>query len=270
MIKINCETQIIGFFGSTYKTSKMYAMYNAAFKALDLNYIYIPLVVNNLQKAVEGIRNLGIKGIGVTIPYKIEMIKYLDELDENAKRVGAVNVVINNHGKLIGGNTDGLGAMKALEEVTNLKNKKVILLGSGGAARAIAFAVKDRDGKLIIVNRTYKIARDLAHAVNCRFIKLDQLGKEIKEADILINATSVGMAPNIHESLVTKEYLRHKLAVMDLVTNPKETKLLKEAKEKGCKIVYGERMLFWQSVLKFKIFTGAEPPVKVMEESLYA
>ena len=115
MIKINGETQIIGFFGSTYKTSKMYAMYNAAFKALDLNYIYIPLVVNNLQKAVEGIRNLGIKGIGVTIPYKIEMIKYLDELDENAKRVGAVNVVINNHGKLIGGNTDGLGAMKALE-----------------------------------------------------------------------------------------------------------------------------------------------------------
>src|SRR3989344_4504637 len=110
---INGETKIIGFFGSTYKTSKMYALYNAAFKALNLNYVYIPFMVSDLKKAVEGIKNLGIHAVGVTIPYKIDIIKYLDELDENAKRIGAVNAVINVNEKLIGYNTDGLGAVMA-------------------------------------------------------------------------------------------------------------------------------------------------------------
>lgn len=270
MQKINGETQIVGFLGSTYKTSKMYAIYNAAFAALGLNYIYIPFAVSNLKSAVGGIRNLGIKAIGVTIPYKIEIIKYLDELDENAKRIGAVNVVINNNGKLIGGNTDGLGAVKALQEVTILTNKKIILLGSGGAARAIAFAVRDEAANLIITNRTYKTARDLAITANCQFIQFDQLDKEIRDADILINATSVGMAPNKNESSVDKKLLHSDLIVMDIVTNPKETKLLKSAKKMRCKIVYGERMLFWQAVLKFKLFTGVDAPIKVMEESLYA
>lgn len=267
VIKINGETKIIGFFGSTYKTSKMYAVYNAAFEALNLNYVYIPFVVANLKKAVDGVRHLGIRAVGVTFPYKIEVIKYLDELDKNARSIGAVNVVINNRGKLIGGNTDGLGAVKALKEVTKLMNKKVILFGSGGAARAIAFAVKDEGANLIIVNRTYETGRDLANAANCQFIQFDQLDKEIKDADILINATSVGMAPD-NESLVDKKLLHNDLIVMDIVTNPKETKLLQSAKEMKCKIVYGERMLFWQAVLKFKLFTGVEAPVKVMEEAI--
>ncbi|MBI4990818.1 shikimate dehydrogenase [Candidatus Gottesmanbacteria bacterium] len=269
-MKINGETQIIGFFGSTYKTSKMYAMYNAAFHTLNLNYIYVPFIVNDLKKAVEGIRNLGIKGVGVTIPYKIAIVKYLDELDENAKRIGAVNVVINNNGKLIGGNTDGLGGVKALKEVTKISGKKVILLGAGGAARALAFAIKDEDGNLVIVNRTEEIGDDLAKAVGSKFIQFHQLDKEIKDADILINATSIGMAPNDNKSLVDKQFLHSDLIVMDIVTNPKETKLLKMAKKMRCKIVYGERMLFWQAVLKFKLFTGIGTPIKVMEESLYA
>lgn len=269
-MKINGETQIVGFFGSTYKTSKMYAMYNAAFKALSLNYVYIPFVVDDLKKAVDGIRHLGIKAAGVTIPYKIEIIKYLDELDENAKRIGAVNVVINNNGKLTGYNTDGLGGVKALKEVTKISGKKIILLGSGGAARALAFAVRDEGGNLIITNRTREIGRDLANVINCQFVQFDQLDKKIKDADILINATSVGMAPNSKESLVDKKLLHSDLIVMDIVTNPKETKLLKSAKKMRCKIVYGERMLFWQAVLKFKLFTGIGAPIKVMERALYA
>ncbi len=267
-MKINGETQIVGFFGSTYKTSKMYAVYNAAFKALNLNYVYIPFVVFDLKRAVDGIRHMGIKGAGVTIPYKIEILKYLDDLDENAKKIGAVNAVINNNGKLIGGNTDGLGAVKALEEVTKLTNNKIILCGSGGAARAIAFAVKDEGGNLAVTNRTNVSGRDLANAVNCPFIQFDQLDKEIKDADILINATSVGMAPRDRESIIDKKLLNPGLIVMDIVTNPKETKLLRDAKEKKCKIVYGERMLFWQAVLKFKLFTGVEAPIKVMENAL--
>lgn len=269
-MKIDGNTKIIGFFGSTYKTSKMYGMYNAAFETLGLNYTYVPFVVNGLKKAVEGVRNLGIHALGVTIPYKIEIIKYLDKLDKNARRIGAVNSVINSNGRLIGSNTDGLGAVKALEEVTILKKKKIILLGSGGAARAVAFAVKDSGGNLLISNRSVETGHELADTVNCQFIPLDQLAKEMVNTDILINATSVGMAPNESQSLVADELFRPWLVIMDLVTNPQDTRMLKGAKTKGCKIVYGKRMLFWQAVLKFKLFTGIEAPVKIMEEAINA
>jgi len=268
MANINGETQIIGFFGSTYKTSKMYAMYNAAFEALKLNYIYVPLIVNDLAKATEGIRHLGIKAVGVTIPYKIAIIPYLDELDSDARRIGAVNAIVNHDGLLLGANTDGKGAVKALQEVTDIAGKKVVLLGAGGAARAIAFALADEGANVVIVNRTTNAAADLAKAVNCTYQTIDKLEQEIKGARVVINATSVGMAPAENKSIVRKEVLTPELIVMDLVSLPKETKLLKEAKERGCKIVYGERMLFWQGVLKFEIYTGVEPPIEVMEKVL--
>jgi shikimate dehydrogenase len=268
MVKINGETQIIGFFGSTYRTSKMYAMYNAAFEALELNYVYVPFVVNDLQKAVEGIRHLGVKAIGVTIPYKVDVIPYLDELDNDARRIGAVNAIVNHNGKLLGANTDGKGAVKALQEFTDIAGKKVVLLGAGGAARAIAFAILDAKGNLVIVNRTKDAAEALARAVGCTYGLVDKLEQEIEDACIVINATSVGMVPTENESLVKKEVLSPGLVVMDLVSHPKETKLLKEAKERGCTIVYGDRMLFWQGVLKFQIYTGVEPPIEVMEKAL--
>src|SRR5215472_4469349 len=128
MVPLNGETQIIGFFGSTYKTSKMYAMYNAAFEALKLNYAYVPFKVNDLEKALEGVRHLGIRAIGVTIPYKIAILPYLDALDTDARRIGAVNVVMNDDGKLVGANTDGRGAVKALQEVIAIAGKKIVLL----------------------------------------------------------------------------------------------------------------------------------------------
>src|SRR5579859_6332091 len=180
MTKINGETQIIGFFGSTYKTSKMYAMYNAAFGALGLNYIYVPLAVKDLGKAVGGVRHLGIKAIGVTIPYKVEVVPYLDALDEDARRIGAVNAIVNNNGILLGANTDGKGAVRALQEVTDIAGKKVVLLGAGGAARAIAFAIADEEGELVIVNRTEHAAAALAKTVNCQYATLDNLKQEIK------------------------------------------------------------------------------------------
>jgi shikimate dehydrogenase len=268
MVKINGETHLIGFFGSTYRTSKMYAMYNAAFEALGLNYIYVPLIVKDLAKAVEGVRHLGIKAIGVTIPYKIDVLPYIDELDSDARRIGAANTIINHNGRLLGANTDGKGAVKALQEVSAIAGKKVVLLGAGGAARAIAFAVVDEEGNLVIVNRTKDTAEDLARAAGCKFATLDKLEQELSDAHIVINATSVGMAPNESQSLVKKELLSSELVVMDLVSNPKETTLLKEAKERGCKVVYGDRMLLWQGVLKFQLYTGVEPPIEVMEKAI--
>ncbi len=268
MTKINGETHIIGFFGATYRTSKMYAMYNAAFEALGLNYLYIPFIVQDLAKAVEGVRHLGVQALGVTIPYKIEILPYLDELDSDASRIGAANAVVNVGGRLIGANTDGKGAVRALQEATPIAGKNVVLLGAGGAARALAFAIADAGGQLVIVNRTSHAARILAEAVGCRYTSIEQLAEVIGNAHILVNATSVGMAPHADASPLDKELLRPELTVMDLVSNPRETQLLHSARERSCKIVYGERMLFWQGVLKFQLYTGAEPPLAVMEAAL--
>jgi len=221
-----------------------------------------------LAKAVEGIRHLGIKAIGVTIPYKVDIVPYLDALDDDAKRIGAVNAIVNNNGALLGANTDGKGAVKALQEVSAIAGKKVVLLGAGGSARAIAFAIADEKGDLVIVNRTENAAETLAKAVHCRYATLEKLEQEIRDAHIVINATSVGMVPNVDETLLEKALLSSECVVMDLVPNPKETKLLKEAKERGCRVVYGDRMLLWQGFLKFKVYTGIEPPLEAMEKAL--
>lgn len=268
-MKINGKTLMYGFFGETFEKSMTYAMYNTAFQTLGLNCVYVPFVVNNLKKAVEGIRHLGIKGVGITIPYKISIIKYLDCLDKNAKRIGAVNVVINNNGKLIGGNTDGEGAVMALKEKTGIKGKKVILLGAGGVARAIAHAIKDAGGKLVILNRTVTQARRLSLIFNTEYGSLNQLENFVKDADILINATSVGMDPLINNSLVDPKLMHRKLVVQEVIVNPKETKLIKDAKKADCTTVTGDLTLFWQAVLKFKLFTGFEAPVKIMEQALF-
>ncbi|MFA5770108.1 MAG: shikimate dehydrogenase [Patescibacteria group bacterium] len=267
-MKINGETKLIGFVGSTYKTSKMYAMYNAVFENLELNYIYVPLVVNDIKKGVEAIRSLGIHAVGVTIPYKVSIVEYLDELDADAKRIGAVNAVVNKNGRLVGGNTDGHGGVKALKEKTEVKGKKVILLGAGGGARALAFAIKDEGGNLTIINRTVSDAEKLANIVGCEFAGLERLSELLLSSDILVNSTSVGMSPNINQSLVDKKLLHKKLTVMDIVSNPQETKLLKEAQEVGCQVVFADRMLLWQGVLKFELYTGTKPPVEVVEKAL--
>ena len=271
-MKINGETKLIGFLGSTYRTSKMYALYNAAIEALGLNYLYVPLVVKDLQKAVEGIRHLGIAAVGVTIPYKITIIPFLDELDAEAKQVGAVAVVLNRDGKLIGGTTDGQGALKALQEKTNVAGKRITLLGAGGAARAIAHSVHRAGAKLTILNRAEEIdlAKSLAQDLGCPWGDLSQVESSVSQAEIVIQTTPVGMAnsPLAGKSLVPPELLRQDMTVMDIVTNPRTTKLLQDAENRGCQVVYGERMLLWQGVYKFKLYTGIEPPVEVMEQAI--
>lgn len=271
-MQLNGETKLIGFFGSTYRTSKMYAMYNAAIQAMNLNFLYVPFAVHDLEKAVAGIRNLGVAAVGVTIPYKIEIMDYIDELDSNAKRVGAVSVVLNKNGKLVGGNTDGEGALRALQEKTSVKDKNIIILGCGGAARAIAFALKNEGCRITILNRTESKAKELATAVdnNVPFGGYESLPDLITKNTVLINTTPVGMANTAHEgqSLVPEQLLGSDMTVMDIVSKPKETKLLQDAGKRGCTLVYGYRMLLWQGVLKFKMYTDVEPPIEVMEEAM--
>lgn len=269
---INGDTKLIGFFGSTYRTSKMYAVYNAAFQALGLNYVYVPFVVHDLPKAVEGIRHLGIAAVGVTIPYKIAIIPYLDELDAESRLVGAVAAVLNRDGRLIGSTTDGAGALRALQEKTAVQGKRVLLLGAGGAARAIAFALQQAGAQVTVLNRAEEIemAQSLGQALGCPWGDLSQLETAVRQADILINTTPVGQSgtPLEGQSLVPAGLLRPELTVMDIVTTPRQTPLLRDAAQVGCPVVYGDEMLLWQAVFKFKLYTGVEPPVQVMQQAM--
>lgn len=271
-MNINGETKLIGFLGSTYRTSKMYALYNAAMEALGLNYLYVPLVVNDLAKAVDGIRHLGIAAVGVTIPYKLSIIPYLDELDAESRQVGAVAVVVNRDGQLIGGTTDGQGALKALQEKTDVADKRITLVGAGGAARAMAFTLRQAGAHLTVLNRIEEIemAQSLARDVGCPWGDLSQLEPSLREADIVINTTPVGMVntPLTGQSVVPDHLLRPEMTVMDIVTTPRDTRLLQDAARRGCNVVHGDRMLLWQGVFKFKLYTGVEPPVAVMEAAM--
>lgn len=252
------------------------AMHNAAFRALGLNCAYITLRVPKptLANAIAGVRALGIAGLNVTIPHKISIISLLDELDESANLVGAVNTVKNNRGKLIGFNTDGEGALRALEEkIGSVKGKEVVLLGAGGAARAIAFSLARVGARLTIANRTVPRAQALASAVeqklstNVKVASLNraELTKALKNVDVLINATSVGMHPKIDKTLVRANMMRRGLVVYDIVYQPLRTKLLREARRAGGKTIDGLGMLVHQGALAFEIWTGKRAPIKIMK-----
>lgn len=262
--------------GNPVKESLSPAMFNAAFETLGLNCVYAAVEVPTkfLADAIAGVRAMGISGLNVTIPHKISIVDLLDELDESAGLVGAVNTVKNQRGKLVGFNTDGDGALQALEKSTGApKGKKVVLLGAGGAARAIAFSLVKAGAELTIANRTLPRAKTLASdiekklgsAVNSVSLHRGQLRKVLKNADLLINATSVGMYPDANRTLVTSDLMHRGMIVYDIVYKPLETRLLKEARRAGAKIVDGLGMLVHQGALSFKIWTGRQAPIKVME-----
>jgi shikimate dehydrogenase len=243
-------------------------IHNAAYQALGIDYVYVPFQVRDIKRAIDGIRGLGIRGASITLPHKTKALKYLNRLDPMAEEIGAVNTIVNDEGVLTGYNTDGDGALEALEEVTRLGGKKTVLIGSGGAAAAIAVGLKGKGVELVILNRTEVKARKLATKVKAEgFGSLKKLA-EISTADILINATSVGMSPKIKESIVPKEFLHNRLTVFDIVYNPKETRLIVEARERGCAIIYGYKMLLYQAALQFELFTGRQAPLKVTESAL--
>ncbi len=246
-------TKLCCIIGDPVEHSLSPAMHNAAYKALGLNFAYLAFRVTDVKNAIAGIRALGIKGVSVTAPHKISVMQYLDTIDETAKKIGAVNTIVNTNGKLTGYNTDSQGAIMALKEKTTLPGKRVVILGAGGAARAITFGLDKKDTSVFTVNRTTQKEKVLA---------------EIKNSDILINATPIGMHPRAEESLIPKEYLHKNLTVFDVVYNPKETKLLKDARSAGCTTIYGYKMLLYQAVSQFQLFTGEIAPVSIMEKEL--
>lgn len=267
---IDGKTTTCCVIGNPIKHSLSPTMHNAAYEKLGLNFVYVAFRVENVGDAVIGMRGLGIRGMSVTIPHKVSIIKYLDRIDSLAKNIGAVNTVVNENGKLLGYNTDCEGAMRALKEITDIRGKSVVLIGAGGAARAIAFGLKQEGALLTILNRTKKRAEELAGELGSAFGDLSMLSS-VKNAAILINATATGMNPNTNESLVQKEHLRPGTVVFDIVYNPHETMLIREAKTIGCKVVYGYKMFLYQAVAQFELFTNAKATpdvVSVMENAL--
>jgi shikimate dehydrogenase len=243
-------------------------IHNAGYQALGMDYVYLPFQVKDIKGAIAGIKKLGIRGASVTMPHKAKVVEYVDEIDRLALETGAVNTVVNNDGVLTGYNTDYQGALKALEEATPLEGKKAVLIGSGGAATAIALLLRRRGARLVILNRTEEKAKRLAEMLDAEDSGGLKKLSEASSADILINATPVGMWPKTKESLIPKSLLHNKLVVFDTVYNPKETRLLSEARERGCAIVYGYKMFLYQAALQFELFTGHDAPLAAMESAL--
>lgn len=278
-MQISGKTEVCAIIGHPVEHSLSPLMHNSAFQHLDLDYVYVAFKVRSreLREAIIGIRNLGIKGLNVTMPHKNEVIKHLDKVGPAAKSISAVNTVLNDQGTLIGYNTDGVGAFKALKKTgLNLEGKTLLLLGAGGAGKAIAFRVAQEVGELIILNRTPRKAKDLARSLSRKFGKKIQgrslsvanTKNSLQNADILINATSVGMPPSDDQSLIDPSWLTSDLYVMDIVYNPIETKLVKDAKSAGAQVIIGLEMLLYQGAASFEIWTGHPAPVEVMREAI--
>ena len=276
-MKIKGSTNIVGLIGHPVEHSFSPPMHNAAFDALGMDYAYVAFDVNpaELQKAIEGARSLNIRGFNVTIPHKIEVMKYLDEIDDVARLIGAVNTI--DFKNLKGYNTDGIGAVRAIEEVISIKNKNVVIAGAGGASRAISFYIaKYGADSLTILNRNVDKAQSLARDVSnsgligdVKSDSINEINAYLADADILVDTTPLGMHPHINDQpIATAENMHDELVVFDAVYNPNETVLLKQAIEAGAKPVYGIKMLLYQGAESFKIWTGADAPVDIMEKAL--
>ena len=263
---LNSDTSLFAVLGDPVSHSLSPVMHNRAFANAGYNGVYLAFRVKNIGKAVSGIKAFDIKGASITIPHKISVIKFLDELDDTAEKMGAVNTVVNRQGVLTGYNSDSLGAVEALLEKTAIKDKDVVILGAGGAARAIGFGIISQGGRVTIVNRTAAKGEELARDLRSEFQPLSDLKKE--KYQILINTTPVGMIPDNYAMPVRKEHLEKSIVVMDVVYNPLKTRLLMEAENIGCVTIDGVSMFVYQGAFQFELWTGMKAPVDVMKKAV--
>ena len=265
--------KLFGVLGDPISHSLSPVMHNAAFRALgmDCGYHAFRVSPDTLEEAIKGAKALGFGGLNLTIPLKEKALEIVNPTDM-AQNIGAVNTVDFKDG-IVGHNTDGIGAKMALtDRGIEITGKNVLVLGAGGAARAIAFQLAKDGASVTIANRTVKRAQDLAHDVGAvgdvKASGFDALNTIIRDTDILINSTSVGMSPNTSETIVTSDMMHPDLAVFDIVYNPLKTRLLEEAEKAGATAIDGVMMLVYQGAEAFKIWTGVSPPVDVMEKAV--
>lgn len=276
-MKIDGSTQLAGVFGSPIAHTASPAMHNAAFTSLKMNWCYIACHVDpaNLRAALAGIRDMNFRGVNLTVPHKILALDFVDSVEPEARQLGAVNTIINESGKLRGCNTDGYGFAKALQDDFDLELKglRILILGAGGAGRALAIqSALAGAAKIIVANRTAGKTDAIAAEVTktktgFATTSLDGVGKLLKEVDLLVNATSVGLKDG--ESLAIPAEAFHKnLAVYDTIYRPAETELLRQAAAAGAKVSNGLSMLLHQGARAFELWTQRTAPVSVMRRAL--
>lgn len=285
--RISGTTALYCLIGTPIGHSGSPAMYNYSFQKLGIDsaYVAFDISIEKVKDTIAAFRTLNIKGANVTMPCKNEVAKYMDELSPAARLVGAVNTIVNDGGKLTGNITDGVGFVRNLKEHgVDIKNKKITILGAGGAATAIqvqcaldgakeinTFNIKDdfyKKAEKTIENVRKEVSECVLNLYDLEDVK--KLNEKIADSDILVNATHVGMHPNENESPIKDiSVFRRDLVVADVVYNPRKTKLLEEAEAAGCKIVTGIGMLLWQGVEAFKLYTGLEMPAKEVDELFF-
>jgi shikimate dehydrogenase len=279
-MNIDARTQFCGVIGNPVGHSLSPAIHNAAFHKLGLNFVYLAWQVELIGDAIKGLRALGnFRGASVTIPYKVAAIPFLDHVEVTAQRIGAINTIVAEKSELTGYNTDATGALRALKEGrVELKGRHIVILGSGGAARAIAFALAGESGadKLTLLGvddpeRT-SLAQDIRSqaALTVEDFHLDEaaLRRVLPDAHVLIHCTPVGMSPKADTTCISASLLHADLSVMDIVYNPLETRLLKDAKRAGCRTIPGLEMFLNQAVTQFEFWTNQPAPVEVMRTVL--
>jgi shikimate dehydrogenase len=272
-MKISAKTKFIVIIGDPVDHSLSPMMHNAAYENLGVNdqfvYLGCNVKITDVGKVVEGMRAMtNFRGLTCTIPHKIEVMKHLDKIDETARKIGAVNTVLNQNRKLVGFNTDWLGIVTPLEKITVLRGKRVAVIGAGGAARAAVFGLLKRGAKVTIFNRTKDKADKLAMEFGCQASDLTKQN-EIRDFDIIINSTAVGMKPLENKMPISPKNISSRQIVFDIVYVPFETKFLKEAKKRGATIIHGVEMLLSQGTAQFEIYTGHKAPEEVMRRVLY-
>lgn len=265
--------KLFGVIGDPIAHSMSPLMHNDLFQLYKLDAHYFPFHVKkeNLASAINGLKVLGVSGFNVTVPHKVEVMSLLDEIDPLAKAIGAVNTVVNENGKLIGYNTDGNGYVRALTNyVSNIEDKQMLMIGAGGAARALFFSLASAGVKRIdIANRTVAKAdaliEECPNQIDAKAMTMQEAENAIGEYDVIIQTTSIGMSPKTEERPLNPERLKMGAFVSDIIYNPLETRILTEAKQRGATIQNGLDMFVFQGALAFELWTGIFPDTERMK-----
>ncbi len=277
--QIDSNTLLFGVIGNPIRHSKSPIMMNRAFRETGINGVYTAFHVTSdrIRDFAAGVRAMGIRGVNVTIPHKLDIMSVLDEIDASAQAIGAVNTIVNDAGRLIGYNTDGIGYVRSLKEEAEreLAGKRIVVLGAGGAARGIIYALANENpARITIANRSVDRAKELADSlqnkVDIEAISNEELQTACQQADIVINTTSVGMFPQTEETPIDASWLKPGAVASDLIYNPLKTKFLQQAEQRGCRIHGGLGMFIYQGAYAFEYWTGQPAPAAAMRETVLA
>lgn len=273
---INADTGLYCIFGRPVKHSLSPAMQNAAFRKTGINAVYTAFEASGIKAAISAMKTLNIKGASVTIPFKTEAMKYADEIDPLAGEIGALNTLVNKNGKIYAYNTDGSGAAEALvNNDVKIKGSRVLVIGNGGSARAVAFTLLGRGAKITIAGRDRQrfmpLVRGLEKKGPADSILISTIDLPfMQDIDIIINTTPVGMSPDTGSSPLKENLILEKHTVFDIIYAPHNTKLLRISRARGCKTIHGTEMLVYQGAMQFELWTGIKAPFQIMLKALKA